>query len=51
MCVCSVLRRRLELLSLDNKLALVVPPLKLCSDNGAMIAWCASEYYLAGHVS
>ena len=42
------LRGRLAAACEDNSAALVCPPVKLCTDNGAMVAWCAIERQRAG---
>lgn len=40
------LRQRLQTLAQDHSLSFVAPPLKLCTDNAAMIAWVGVERYL-----
>ena len=42
------LRTRLASACEDSGAALVCPPAKLCTDNGAMVAWCAIERTRAG---
>ncbi len=37
------LRDRLKLLANEKSISLIAPPPKLCTDNGAMIAWAAIE--------
>lgn len=37
------LRTQLEKMATDNNYNLVVPPINLCTDNGAMIAWAGVE--------
>ncbi|HQS84829.1 MAG TPA: tRNA (adenosine(37)-N6)-threonylcarbamoyltransferase complex transferase subunit TsaD [Alphaproteobacteria bacterium] len=37
------LKQKLELLANEHHLPLKVPPLKLCTDNGAMVAWAGIE--------
>ncbi|MBS0222329.1 MAG: tRNA (adenosine(37)-N6)-threonylcarbamoyltransferase complex transferase subunit TsaD [Proteobacteria bacterium] len=37
------LRSRLDALAISNGIRLVAPPVKLCTDNGAMIAWAGLE--------
>ena len=37
------MRRALQRLASDNGLPLVAPPVALCTDNGAMIAWAGIE--------
>lgn len=39
----QVLRTRLARLATDEGMRLVAPPLRLCTDNGAMIAWAGLE--------
>ncbi len=42
------LRARLQQVASDADLAWVAPPLSLCTDNGAMIAWAGMERWLLG---
>lgn len=42
------LRTRLDAACADSGARLVCPPAKLCTDNGAMVAWCAIERARAG---
>ncbi len=44
----SHLRQRLDVLCRERRLALVAPPVDLCTDNGAMIAWAGVEHLAAG---
>jgi N6-L-threonylcarbamoyladenine synthase len=44
----KVLRAVLENIALKNNLIFAAPPIKLCTDNGAMIAWAGVEYFKAG---
>jgi N6-L-threonylcarbamoyladenine synthase len=46
----TALRRRLTDLAARAGLDFVAPPLSLCTDNGAMIAWAGLERLKAGHV-
>lgn len=46
----SAIRGALEKLASDNKMIFAAPPLSLCTDNGAMIAWAGIENYLAGRI-
>ena len=39
---------RLEKLSIDSNFGLSKPPLNLCTDNAAMIAWAAAEHIAVG---
>ena len=39
----SYLRARLEKTATEHGARLVAPPIKLCTDNGAMIAWAGLE--------
>ena len=43
------IRAGLEQLAHDNGCGFVAPPLHLCTDNAAMIAYCALELYRGGH--
>jgi len=45
------IRERLEKLCDDENWRFVAPPLNLCSDNGAMIAWAGLERFEAGYSS
>lgn len=42
------LRSRLEKLTGEKSVKLVLPPLALCTDNAAMIAWAGAEEFAAG---
>ncbi|WP_230635880.1 tRNA (adenosine(37)-N6)-threonylcarbamoyltransferase complex transferase subunit TsaD [Sphingomonas sp. Leaf4] len=42
-------RGALEALATTHGLRFVAPPLWLCTDNGAMIAWAGAERFMAGH--
>jgi len=42
------LRARLEALAATAKIDFVAPPLRLCTDNAAMIAWAGIEHFRAG---
>jgi N6-L-threonylcarbamoyladenine synthase len=44
----GALRARLDALAREHGLALVAPPLKLCTDNAAMIAWAGIERWRLG---
>ena len=37
------LRKRLQILANKRSVELIAPPISLCTDNGAMIAWAAIE--------
>lgn len=43
------LRRRLTVAARENGYNFVAPPLGLCTDNGAMIAWAGLERFRLGH--
>ncbi|RVU07782.1 tRNA (adenosine(37)-N6)-threonylcarbamoyltransferase complex transferase subunit TsaD [Novosphingobium umbonatum] len=45
----KAIRAALEGLAAQNGLAFVAPPLALCTDNAAMIAWAGCEKALLGH--
>ena len=44
----GAVRAALSMLAADNGLRFVAPPLWLCTDNGAMIAWAGAERFAAG---
>jgi N6-L-threonylcarbamoyladenine synthase len=44
------IRAMLERLALRHSMRFVAPPLWLCTDNGAMIAWAGAERYAAGMI-
>ncbi|WP_028878170.1 tRNA (adenosine(37)-N6)-threonylcarbamoyltransferase complex transferase subunit TsaD [Terasakiella pusilla] len=44
----QAIRSRLTELCNKEKMQMVAPPLKLCTDNGAMIAWAGLEAFKAG---
>lgn len=45
------LKMRLEKTASENNYELIVPPPKLCTDNGAMIAWAGAEKFALGQTS
>jgi N6-L-threonylcarbamoyladenine synthase len=45
------LRGIISELCADNGYRLIAPPIRLCTDNAAMIAWAGMENFLAGNVS
>jgi N6-L-threonylcarbamoyladenine synthase len=46
----SAIRAALEKFALDNNLQYAAPPLSLCTDNGAMIAWAGIENFKLGKI-
>ena len=44
---CNI-REQLQNLAKDKGMEFIAPPIKLCTDNGAMIAWAAIERYKLG---
>ncbi len=47
----QAIRSTLEEIAKKNQLHLYYPPIKLCTDNGAMIAWAGLENFKKGNVS
>jgi N6-L-threonylcarbamoyladenine synthase len=47
----SALRAHLETAAQAHNLKVYFPPLKLCTDNAAMIACAAAEHFEQGHTS
>jgi N6-L-threonylcarbamoyladenine synthase len=45
------LRGALETLATELGVAAIFPPMSLCTDNGAMIAWAGAERFVRGHTS
>lgn len=45
------IRATLEGMAEDNNMDFVAPPLKLCTDNAAMIAWAGLEHFRLGNIS
>ena len=45
------LRGALEALATELGVAAIFPPMVLCTDNGAMIAWAGAERFVRGHTS
>jgi N6-L-threonylcarbamoyladenine synthase len=46
----SAIRGAMEKMAAENNMAFAAPPLNLCTDNGAMIAWAGLENYMIGKV-
>ena len=46
----SAIRAAMEKMASENNMIFAAPPLNLCTDNGAMIAWAGIENYLVGKV-
>lgn len=44
----GALREALQTLAAKHKLAFYAPPMNLCTDNGAMVAWAGMERFRAG---
>jgi N6-L-threonylcarbamoyladenine synthase len=44
------IRAAMEKMAIESKMQFAAPPLNLCTDNGAMIAWAGIENYLVGKV-
>ncbi|MCB1782936.1 MAG: tRNA (adenosine(37)-N6)-threonylcarbamoyltransferase complex transferase subunit TsaD [Alphaproteobacteria bacterium] len=47
----KAIRNRLEELTTKENMHLIAPPLNLCGDNAAMIAWAGLEHLRLGHTS
>jgi N6-L-threonylcarbamoyladenine synthase len=47
----KAIRAAMEKLAADNGMKFVAPPLSLCTDNGAMIAWAGIENFRAGNIA
>lgn len=45
------LNQKIETLAAEHNFTLYAPPIKLCTDNGAMIAWCGIERFSLGLTS
>lgn len=46
----SAIRAAMEKLAQKNKMVFAAPPMNLCTDNGAMIAWAGLENWAIGNV-
>ncbi|MBO4625923.1 MAG: tRNA (adenosine(37)-N6)-threonylcarbamoyltransferase complex transferase subunit TsaD [Alphaproteobacteria bacterium] len=46
----SAIRTAMEKLATEHKIIFAAPPMNLCTDNGAMIAWAGIENFLIGNV-
>lgn len=46
----SAIRAAMEQLATKNNMLFAAPPMNLCTDNGAMIAWAGIENYLGGRI-
>ena len=46
----SAVRAAMEKFATENNRIFAAPPLNLCTDNGAMIAWAGIENYFAGNI-
>lgn len=47
----QALKARLEEVTAEHGFTLIVPPPKLCTDNGAMIAWAGAEKFALGETA
>jgi N6-L-threonylcarbamoyladenine synthase len=45
------LRGKLEILAGQHNMQLIAPPIKLCTDNAAMIAWGGMEHFQLGNIN
>ena len=46
----SAIRAAMEKLAQKNKMIFAAPPMNLCTDNGAMIAWAGLENFVIGNI-
>ncbi|MDW2995035.1 MAG: tRNA (adenosine(37)-N6)-threonylcarbamoyltransferase complex transferase subunit TsaD [Alphaproteobacteria bacterium] len=46
----SAIRSAMEKLAKENGMIFAAPPMNLCTDNGAMIAWAGLENYAVGNI-
>lgn len=46
----SAIRAAMEKLAKDKNMIFAAPPMNLCTDNGAMIAWAGLENYVIGNI-
>ncbi len=46
----SAIRSAMEKLAFEHSLCFAAPPMNLCTDNGAMIAWAGIENYRVGRI-
>ena len=46
----SAVRAAMEKLAADNNMIFAAPPMSLCTDNGAMIAWAGIENWRVGNI-
>ena len=46
----SAIRSAMEMLANKNNMLFAAPPMNLCTDNGAMIAWAGIENYKQGNI-
>jgi N6-L-threonylcarbamoyladenine synthase len=47
----AAIRAAMENMAAENNMNFAAPPLNLCTDNGAMIAWAGLENYMIGKVA
>ena len=46
----SAIRTAMEKLAIEHNMIFAAPPMKLCTDNGAMIAWAGLENFAIGNI-
>lgn len=46
----TAIRAAMEKFAMQNKMIFAAPPMNLCTDNGAMIAWAGLENFMVGNI-